>query len=184
MDFFIITVSFIFLLTMLYLDDGFIHFIGAKFRVGKNVIPILLLANLFLGVYYNLSIWYKLTAQTIWGAWLSLIGAIITLALNFWWIPLSPDHLIHGYIGSAWATFICYGAMMILSYLIGQRYFPVKYNLFKFWGYLGLSVLLYFISTILPVEQVVVRIVFHTILLLVFVAVVLLVEKPRLSKVF
>jgi len=184
MDFFIITVSFIFLLTMLYLDDGFIHLIGAKFRVGKNVIPILLLANLFLGVYYNLSIWYKLTAQTIWGAWLSVIGAVITLALNFWWIPLSPDHLIHGYVGSAWATFICYGSMMILSYLIGQKYFPVPYNLAKFFGYLGLAVLLYAISVLVPVEQTVLRIVFHTLLLLVFAGVAWRIERPGMAKVF
>ena len=184
MDFFIITVSFIFLVTMLYLDDIFIHFIGARFRVGKSVIPILLMANLFLGVYYNLSIWYKLTSRTIWGAWLSVIGAVVTLALNFWWIPLSPGHLIHGYIGSAWATFICYGTMMILSYLIGQKYFPVKYNLIKFSGYLALSVLLYVLTIILPVEHTILRLVFHTLLMLLFVTVVILVEKPRLSKVF
>jgi O-antigen/teichoic acid export membrane protein len=184
MDFFIITVSFIFLLTMLYLDDGFIHLIGAKFRVGKNVIPVLLLANLFLGVYYNLSIWYKLTAQTIWGAWLSLIGAVITLSLNLWWIPLSPDHLIYGYLGSAWATFICYGAMMILSYLIGQKYFPVPYNLLKFFGYLGLSVLLYVISTLVHIEPAILRIAFHTLLLLIFAGVAWRIEKPGLAKVF
>ncbi|TRZ69659.1 MAG: polysaccharide biosynthesis protein [Bacteroidetes bacterium] len=184
MDFFIITVSLIFLLTMLYLDDVFIYFIGAKFRVGKNVIPILLLANLFLGVYYNLSIWYKLTSKTLWGAWLSVIGAVITLALNFWWIPLSPDHLIYGYLGSAWATFICYGAMMILSYVIGQKYFPVPYNLLKFFGYLGLSVLLYAISILVPVEPVFLRIAFHTLLLLVFAGVAWRIEKPGLAKAF
>ena len=184
MDFFILTVSFIFLLTMLYLDDVFIHFIGPRFRVGKGVIPILLLANLFLGVYYNLSIWYKLTAQTIWGAWLSVIGAVITLILNFWWIPLSPDHLIHGYIGSAWATFICYGCMMILSYLIGQKYFPVNYNLKKFFGYLGFSVLLYAISALVPIETPILRIVFHTILLLIFAAVALRIEKLKITKIF
>ena len=134
MDYFIITVSLIFLVTMLFLDDVFLGLIGKKFREGKEVIPILMLANLFLGVYYNLSIWYKLTSKTIWGAWLSVIGAVITLILNFWWIPLSADHYIHGYIGSAWATFICYGFMMILSYLIGQHYFPINYNLKKFAG--------------------------------------------------
>ncbi len=183
MNFFIITVSFIFLLTMLYLDDGFIRLIGAKFRVGKNVIPILLLANLFLGVYYNLSIWYKLTAKTIWGAWLSIIGAVITLVLNFWWIPLSPDHLIYGYLGSAWATFICYGSMMILSYVIGQKYFPVPYNLWKFFGYLGFSILLYVISVIIPVEPAFLRIAFHTSLLLVFAGAAWYFERPGLAKV-
>ena len=182
MDYFIIVVSLIFLVTMLYLNDFIMPIlVGKKYWEGKGVIPVLMMANLFLGVYYNLSIWYKLTGKTSWGAWLSLIGAIITLILNFWWIPLSSEHLIYGYYGSAWATFICYGAMMILSYLIGQKYFPVNYNLGKFTGYLGLSILLYAISTIVISELKVISIGFHTILLLIFMSVVLLVEKPKLS---
>ena len=182
MDYFIIIVSLIFLVTMLYLNDFIMPIlVGKKYWEGKGVIPVLMMANLFLGVYYNLSIWYKLTGKTSWGAWLALIGAIITLILNFWWIPLSSQHIIYGYYGSAWATFICYGAMMILSYLIGQKYFPVNYNLGKFTGYLGLSVLLYAISTIMKPELKVVSIGFHTILILVFLSVVFLVEKPRLA---
>lgn len=180
MDYFIIVVSLIFLVTMLYLNDFIMPIlVGKKYWEGKGVIPILMMANLFLGVYYNLSIWYKLTGKTSWGAWLSLIGAIITLILNFWWIPLSSQHLIYGYYGSAWATFICYGSMMILSYLIGQKYFPVNYNLGKFTGYLGLSVLLYAISTISISEMKIISIGFHTILVLIFLFVVLLVEKPK-----
>ena len=184
MDYFIITVSLIFLVTLLYLDDFIMPLlIGKKeYWQGKGVIPVLMMANLFLGVYYNLSIWYKLTGKTSWGAWLSLIGAIITLVLNFWWIPLSSDHLIYGYYGSAWATFICYGAMMILSYLIGQKYFPVNYNLRKFGGYLGLSVLLFALSTVVKPEMAFLRVSFHTVLLLVFLGIVYLIEKPRLSK--
>ena len=143
-----------------------------------------MLANLFLGVYYNLSIWYKLSSKTIWGAWLSVIGAGITLVLNFWWIPLSADNYLHGYVGSAWATFICYGVMMILSYLIGKRYFPVKYNLLKFLGYLSVSIVLYMISISLHFDQPAIRFAFHTLLLLVFISTVLIIEKPRLSKIF
>jgi len=184
MDYFVITVSLIFLVTMLFLDDFFIDLIGTKFRVGRNVIPILMLANLFLGVYFNLSIWYKLTSKTIWGAWLSAIGAVITLSLNFWWIPLSPDHLIYGYLGSAWATFICYGSMMVLSYLIGQKYYPVKYNLLPFFGYIGFAVFLYLVSTFVHPEFTFLRISFHLILLLIFIMVVFFIEKPRLSKLF
>ncbi|MEI6898557.1 MAG: oligosaccharide flippase family protein [Bacteroidota bacterium] len=183
MDYFIIVVSLIFLFTMVYLDDFILpKLIGKKYWEGKGVIPVLMMANLFLGVYYNLSIWYKLTGKTIWGAWLSVIGAIITLALNFWWIPLSSDHLIYGYYGSAWATFICYGAMMILSYLIGQRYFPVKYNLWKFLGYLGFAVILYFISKLVVFDGRVLQIAFHTMILFVFCGVVYLIEKPKLAK--
>jgi O-antigen/teichoic acid export membrane protein len=165
---------------MVYLDDFIMPLlVGKKYWVGKGVIPVLLLANLFLGVYFNLSIWYKLTGKTGWGAWLSLIGAVITLALNFYWIPLSADHLIHGYYGSAWATFICYGTMMILSYLIGQKYFPIKYNLYKFFGYLVLAVILYFISTVVLIDSIVLKFAFHTSLLMVFGGIVLLVEKPK-----
>jgi O-antigen/teichoic acid export membrane protein len=185
MDYFIITVSLIFLGTMLYLDDFILPMLvrSKEYWEGRGVIPVLLMANLFLGVYYNLSIWYKLTGKTSWGAWLSLIGAIITLVLNFWWIPLSSDHLIYSYYGSAWATFICYGSMMILSYLIGQKYFPVKYNLGKFCGYLGLSVLLYAISLIIKPDLSMLRIGFHTVLLLIFMGTVYLIEKPRLSTI-
>ena len=180
MDYFIITVSFIFLMTMVYLDDFIMPFlIGKKYWEGRGVIPVLMLANLFLGVYYNLSIWYKLSNKTIWGAWLSAIGAVITLTLNFWWIPLSPGHLIHGYLGSAWATFICYGSMMVLSYLIGQRYFPVKYNLTRFFVYLGLSLLLYTASVFVVPAGRFLSILFHSILLGVFLLIAYAIEKPR-----
>jgi len=183
MDYFIIIVSLIFLVTMLYLNDFILPLLirNKAYWEGRGVIPVLMMANLFLGVYYNLSIWYKLTGKTSWGAWLSLVGAIITLVLNFWWIPLSSQHLIYGYYGSAWATFICYGSMMVLSYLIGQKYFPVNYNLGKFIGYLGLSVMLYAVSTIIKPELKVISIGFHTIIVLIFLSIVLLVEKPRLT---
>jgi O-antigen/teichoic acid export membrane protein len=183
MDYFMITVSLIFLGTMLYLDDFILPvLVGKNYWEGRGVIPVLMMANLFLGVYYNLSIWYKLTGKTIWGAWFSLIGAVITLILNFWWIPLSADHAIHGYYGSAWATFICYAVMMIISYVIGQKYYPINYNLLKFFGYLGLSVLLYTVSAIIKIDLRILSFAFHTVLLAVFVAVVAAVEKPAFLK--
>lgn len=181
MDYFIIVVSFIFLGTMVYLDDFVLRIlIGPQYREGRSVISILMLANLFLGVYYNLSIWYKLVNKTIWGAWIAIIGAIITLVLNFLWIPLPSSYAISGYMGSAWATFICYAAMMIISYLVGQRYFPIQYNLRKFFGYLGLAVLLYFVSTLIVFNILIISILFHTFLLGMFIAVALFVEKPKL----
>jgi O-antigen/teichoic acid export membrane protein len=183
MDYFIIIVSLIYLVTMLYLNDFILPLLvrNKVYWEGRGVIPVLMMANLFLGVYYNLSIWYKITGKTRWGAWLSLIGAVITLILNFWWIPLSSEHLIYGYYGSAWATFICYGSMMVLSYLIGQKYFPVKYNLGKFMGYLGLSVVLYVISTIIKTDILPLSIGFHTVLIMIFLGVVFRIEKPRFS---
>jgi len=182
MDYFIIAILAIFLITMLFLDDVFLHLIDKKYWVGKGVIPVLMLANIFLGAYYNLSIWYKLTGKTIWGAWLSVIGAVITLALNFYWIPLSPGHLIHGYTGSAWATFICYGSMMVIAYLLGQKYYPIPYNLRKFTGYLALALIIYCISANVHISLLFPRLAFNTVLLMVFLLTAFFLEKPRLAK--
>jgi len=182
MDYFIIAVSVIFLITMLFLDTVFIHFTGPNFRNARNVIPILMIAKLFLGIYYNLSIWYKLTGRTMWGAVLTIIGAAITLGLNIFWIPRSPDHLIYGYLGSAWATFACYTTMMVLGYLIGQKYYPIRYNLKKFFGYLGFALVIFFISRWIRIESIILNISFNLLLLLIFLTVVFLVERVRPAK--
>jgi O-antigen/teichoic acid export membrane protein len=101
------------------------------------------MANLCLGVFFNLSIWYKISGQTKWGAWLAIFGAVITLAFNFWLIP------IMGYMGAAWTTLICYAAMMILSYGVGQRHYRVNYDLKSFAFYIILSLALFFFSNYL-----------------------------------
>jgi O-antigen/teichoic acid export membrane protein len=137
LKFFVIFCVFIFLLVTLYLDF-FKYFIGAEFRAGLNVVPILLLANLCLGVYVNLSIWYKLTDRTLMGAWVSLAGATLTVVLNWLWIPL------YGYEGSAWATLACYASMAIVSYGLGQIYYPVAYQVPRILGYISLGLGLYF----------------------------------------
>jgi O-antigen/teichoic acid export membrane protein len=172
MKYFVIVVSFIFLGIMMY-EDIVILFIGEPFRVGAPVIPVLLLANLFLGIYFNLSIWYKLTNKTLYGAYIAIFGATITLVLNFLLIP------VIGYMGSAWATFICYASMMIVSYLIGQKYFPVKYDFKRITGYLGLSVSLFFISKLLNIETQNFRLIVNTIFILIFIFVVIIVEEPH-----
>lgn len=181
MDYFIIAVCLIFLVTMLFLDTIFIHLTGPGFRSARNVIPVLMLAKLFLGVYFNLSIWYKLTGKTLWGALITLIGAAVTIGLNIYWIPLSPDHLIHGYYGSAWATFFCYTAMMILGYLIGQKYYPIPYNLKKFFGYIGLAVLIYFIGRLLQSDSWFLNMGSGILLLAAFIGTILFIEKPKFS---
>jgi len=179
MDYFVIAVSFIFLMTMLFLDTIFIKFTGPGFRSARNVIPVLMLAKLFLGVYFNLSIWYKLTGKTLWGALITIIGAAVTIGLNIYWIPLSHDHMIFGYYGSAWATFFCYTVMMILCYLLGQKYYPIPYNLKKFFGFIGLALGLYFISRFIQPESWFLNVGSGLILLSAFAAVVWIVEKPK-----
>ena len=137
MHYFVIAGIFIFLLVTLYID-AFKYFIGEEFRAGLSVVPILLLANLLLGIYVNLSVWYKLSERTGLGAWVSLAGAGLTVVLNIWWIPL------WGYVGSAWATLACYFFMVCLSWLLGRYYYPVSYPLGKISAYLGLGLALFF----------------------------------------
>jgi O-antigen/teichoic acid export membrane protein len=137
LKFFVIFCVLIFLLVTLYIDF-FQYFMGAEFRAGLHVVPILLLANLFLGIYVNLSVWYKLTDRTLMGAWVSLFGSGLTVALNIWWIPL------YGYEGSAWATLACYASMSLVSYLLGRWFYPVAYPVFRILGYILLGLTLFF----------------------------------------
>jgi O-antigen/teichoic acid export membrane protein len=126
--------------------DFFKYFLGEEFRAGLDVVPILLLANLCLGIYVNLSIWYKLTDRTLMGASVSLAGALLTIGLNVWWIP------VWGYVGSAWATLACYAGMAIASYLLGRRYYPVAYEVKRVLAYIALGIILYLARVQLPVN--------------------------------
>ncbi|WP_442496972.1 oligosaccharide flippase family protein [Methylobacter sp. sgz302048] len=145
LKFFVIFCVFIFLMVALFIDF-FKYFIGEEFRAGLEVVPILLLANLCLGIYVNLSIWYKLTDRTVMGAFVSLAGAALTIVLNIWLIPTM------GYIGSAWATLACYGAMVIVSYVLGRKYYPVAYDLKRVVGYTSLGIALYLAHEQLPLD--------------------------------
>jgi O-antigen/teichoic acid export membrane protein len=136
LKFFVIFCMAIFLLVTLFLDF-FQYFVGAEFRAGLKVVPILLMANLFLGIYVNLSIWYKLTDKTLLGAGVSLAGAALTIALNWYWIPEL------GYVGSAWATLVCYASMAFISYSLGQYYYPVPYQVKRLLAYIMLGLGLY-----------------------------------------
>jgi len=138
LKFFVITVTLMFLFVVMYLDI-WKYFLSKKFYwAGLKVVPVLLLANMFNGIYYNLSIWYKLTHKTIAGAYITLIGAAITLVINFVFIPR------FSYMASAWATFFCYGSMMVISYIWGQREYRVPYAWKKLSAYILIVVLLYF----------------------------------------
>lgn len=175
MKYFVIACSLIFLGTTLNLS-WIKYFVGPAFREGLGVVPILLLANLFLGVYFNLSIWYKLTNKTMFGAWLTLFGAVITLVLNFWWIPRI------GYMGSAWATLICYASMTVASYYFGQKHYPVKYSLRRILTYLVLAVVLYFISRLIDTGHLLIDLVLKNLLLVPYLLLLWKVEWPALRK--
>jgi O-antigen/teichoic acid export membrane protein len=138
MKFFVITICGMFLFVSLYLDVWKYFIQDRKMWVGLKVVPILLLANMFLGIYINLSIWYRLSRKTTAGAYITLIGAGITLAVNFLFIPY------FSYMACAWATFLCYGTMMVISYIWGQKSYPVPYAWKKLTAYIVIVVILYF----------------------------------------
>ncbi len=140
MKFFVITCCFMFLFIGLFLDAFrwiFITFANSRWAEGLEVVPLLALGNIFLGIYYNLSVWYKLTNKNTWGAVITVAGAVITIVLNIVLIPR-----LH-YTGAAIATFCCYLFMMLSSYLLGQKYYPVPYAVKKLLAYLVLVVLIY-----------------------------------------
>ncbi|CAG0989836.1 MAG: oligosaccharide flippase family protein [Bacteroidetes bacterium] len=172
MLYFIIVCSLIFLGVMLNIS-WIQYFLGGAFREGLHVVPLLLIANLMLGVFFNLSIWYKLTDKTHYGAWLSIIGAVLTIVLNIWWIP------IWGYTGSAWATLICYSVMCILSYFIGQKYYPIQYPVLKILFYLALAVVLYFASSFISIDDNVVSVLINNLLILLYLALIWKIERPK-----
>ncbi|MCA0425810.1 MAG: polysaccharide biosynthesis C-terminal domain-containing protein [Bacteroidetes bacterium] len=136
MTLFVVVCLSIFLLVGLNIEF-FKHFIGEEFHEGLQVVPVLLWANIFLGIYYNLSIWYKLSDQTQKGAQIALIGAAITLVGNYLLIPQ------FGYFGSALATLICYFLMMVIAYIWGMKYYPIPYETGKFIQYSVLSMVIY-----------------------------------------
>ena len=173
MDYFVIICMIIFLGTMMNIS-WIQYFVGEDFRSGIEVVPILLLANFCLGVFFNLSIWYKLTGQTKWGAYLAIFGAVITLIGNFIFIPM------YGYMASAWVTLVCYASMTMLSYFIGNKYYPVSYNLKRILGYFALSLLLFTLSQYLEIKSDILDLTVKNLLLLFFMIIVFIFEGKRI----
>lgn len=135
MKYFLIVCCLIFLGVGMF-PDVFKIIIGENYHSGLNIIPILLFANLLLGVYYNQSVWYKLTDRTLYATIIPVAGAILSIIANFILIPIA------GYTGAAWSHVICYGSMVILSYIIGQKHYWIPYNIRKLGVYAGSSILL------------------------------------------
>ncbi len=138
MKFFVIVVSIMFLAVSMYIPIWQV-LIGARFRSGLGIVPILLMANICLGIYYNLTIWYKLANRTMAGATITVIGAGITLFVNYFFIPT------FGFYASAWATFFCYFSMMVISFVWGQKVYYVPYAWKKLVAYLVIVLILFFI---------------------------------------
>lgn len=172
MKFFLLACCFCFLGVVLFLDI-WKYFMGRshpEYWTGLKVVPILMLAKLFLGVYYNLSVWYKLTGKNLIGAWITLGGAAITVVINFILIPQI------GYMACAIATLCCYGFMMITSYKLGQKHYPIPYAWKKLTAYVVICLLLFGIHQLFChfISSIYIR---HAIGLLLFAGFVLLVLK-------
>lgn len=135
MNYFVLTGGLILVGVVLFMDIVK-AFIGEAYHEGLGIVPILLFANLMLGIYYNQSVWYKLADKTRYGMWFSIFGALLTIVLNLLLIPTL------GYYGSAWATLVVYTAMVVMSYVYGQRHYPVPYALGRLATYIGLALLL------------------------------------------
>ena len=167
----IVTIVIFLAVTIFY--DFVIDFLGTAYHDERGflTVSILLLANLFLGIFFNLSIWYKLTEKTIFGAYLAIFGAIITLVLNFILIPKI------GFVGSAWATLICYLSMTVVSYFIGQKHFPIPYQVGRISAYLFSMLGIYFL-----VYNHYFNLGINSLLLLGFIIFVYLLEKPKSIK--
>ena len=145
MNWFVIFGLFIFLGVMFYLPV-LKYFISPAYFEGLRVVPVIMMAELFFGIFFNLSLWYKLTDRTIWGTWFSLMGLGVTLALNIIFVPR------YGYMACAWAAFCCYGVMMALSYLVGRVKHPVDYDVPRLLVYFVVAMVLWGVAGLVTTD--------------------------------
>ena len=171
MKFFIIFTLLAFLAVMFYLDI-LRHIIGRDYWDGLRVVPIVMAAEIFMGIYFNLSFWYKLIDETRWGAYFSLTGCTILILMNIFLIPK------YGYIACAWAGFTGYGVAMLLSYFVGQKKYPIQYDLKAIGMYVLLAAVLYLAAEYVPIDNIYLRMVYRTVLLILFIAYVVKRDLP------
>jgi len=166
MKYFIIFSYLIFLGMVFYLDI-FKLLIHKNYWVGLKVVPVVLFSYIFQGIFFNLSLWYKLADKTMYGAWFSLLGLVITLAINIVFVP------IFSYIASAWAAFACYFVMMLVSYYFGQKHMPIKYDLKTIGLYTVISLALFGMASVIQTPYSILNYGIKTALLVAFVALIL-----------
>ena len=171
MKFFIIFTLLAFLAVMFYLDI-LRHVIGRDYWDGLRVVPIVMAAEIFMGIYFNLSFWYKLIDETRWGAYFSLTGCIILILMNIFLVPQ------YGYIACAWAGCTGYGVAMLLSYFVGQKKYPIQYDLKAIGMYVLLAAVLYVAAEYVSIDNIYLRMAYRTVLLLLFIAYVVKRDLP------
>ena len=174
MKYFLIFSFLAFLCVMFYLDI-LKYLVASDYWEGLVVVAIVMTAEIFKGIYFNLSFWYKLTDETQWGAYFSIIGCAVILGLN---IALVPRY---GYVASAWASVTGYAIITLLSYFIGQKKYKVDYQLKEIAVYAVMTIALFTLSRVVHIDNTVARLAFNTVLLLLFVAYILKKDLPLTS---
>ncbi len=177
MKYFVIFGLVIFLGMVLFIDVIKVV-IDTEYHDGLKIVPVVLMANLFFGIYFALSLWYKLTDMTSFGAYIAIIGAIISISLNFLLIP------VLGYVGSAIAIFVCFLVMMVVSYFLGQKYYPIPYNIKRISSYFLLAGVLYLLSFFTTEISPFLKYSSHSIFMVIFIVSVFILEKNELSGLF
>lgn len=173
MKFFVIFTLLAFLCVVGYMDI-LKHLIGSDYWPSLKAVPIVMVAEILMGIYFNLSFWYKLTDRTIWGAWFSGAGCIILIATNIIFIPQ------YGFMACAWGGVAGYGTATLLSYFVGQHYYPIDYPLRRIGGYALLTAGLYAVMTCTAgiIPSAFLRICLNTLLILTFTAAVIRYDFP------
>ena len=175
MKYFVAFCILIFLGIVLYADI-FALILGKDYRSGMGVLPIVLISNILLGVTFNLSMWYKLTDHTRFAIYITLAGLAVTTVLNVIFMP------VYGYFASAWSRFFSYVVMIIISYWLGTKYYPIPYDIKTIMLYFAVGIGLFGISQLLNGQAAWIRMTVNTVLLAMYVVFVLKTEKIRLSK--
>ena len=165
-----------FLAVMCYIDV-LQYLMGADYREALSAVPIVMMAEILMGIYFNLSFWYKLTGQTWWGAVMSAIGCIALVAVNVVFVPR------YGYMACAWGGLVGYGICVLMSYFIGQKKNPVPYPVGTILGYMALALLLYAATVWVHPDALWVRLAWNTLMLLVYIAAVLWGERHLVAEI-
>lgn len=149
-----------------YLDDVFKYLVSPAYYEGLKVVPVVMAGEFLFGLYFNVSFWFKLNDQTYWGTLFTIIGCVLTIAIIVIFVPL------YGYMACAWATVVCNSVMLLMSYLIGRKRYPVPYPVRKMTGYVALAALLFALGMMLPIEATVLRLLWRTSLLCIYIGIV------------
>ncbi len=174
--YFIYSGLFVFTGIVLFLDV-FQYFIGAEFREGLGIVPVILFSNLLLGVFFNLSFWYKFHDKTRSGAYITLTGVVITIAINYFFIP------VYGYFASAWAHIVCNFSMVLISFYFSRKFLPADFKIARILLVLILSFFIVFAKSLLSPENIFFDYIIRFGLLTIFVLIVFWLEKVRLKRI-